>query len=111
MRDNLLHDLVQPKDCIAPGDGMLLPLVALDFFEIVFCPAERIVVLAVGKVGISEAVSVEFRKRNTLAPGRIGVLDFARDQGKYPVKQATGTALDLPVDRLLRGNLQGLVRD
>ncbi len=47
---------------------MLLPLVALDFFEIVFCPAERIVVLAVGKVGISEAVSVEFRKRNTLAP-------------------------------------------
>ena len=88
MGNNLLNDLMQPKDGIAPGDGAPFAFVPFNFIEVLFRPAKRTVLLTILKPGVTQAVGVVALQRKFLAPCRVGTLKLFHHQGKNAVKQA-----------------------
>jgi hypothetical protein len=59
MGNNLLNDLMQPKDGIAPGDGAPFAFVPFNFIEILFRPGKRTVLLTILKPGVTQAVGIK----------------------------------------------------
>lgn len=52
VRDDILDDFAEMQDGVAPGDREPVRFIPLDDRKVVFGPAERVVRLAIGKIGI-----------------------------------------------------------
>ena len=63
MRDYLLDNLVQAQQGIAPGDGMLFLLVALNFYQVTSRPVKRVMSEPVGEIDFGERVGTSLALR------------------------------------------------